>query len=909
MVKIGKAFLTNPTTGKKEKVTPFEDNFHLLTFLEYLDGEQNIGATLLQPHKKENFRVVFGFRCRGISPILTEEELFNVFNGIKALNDLPKGEMLTVHYGQFIDDRSRQEQFAHLMKGITPELQLLVGGAAKRTQELSEMGIRKVNFLNLYVTFTVEEGVEQTKGDIFDRVLVAGEKAWYQLTGSYEEVKKVAIQEILMEAYIRGFNKWKDLLSKQLGLSIEAMSETQMRQETWRRFNDSPLRSLNKVTIDISSGSFKEHQISDVHPKSYFLETEVPVAQRRWVKAKNRYTGVLLFADKPDVEGEQVDELFFLHEFTSKEKCHDVEIISQFRRGNNALLKDKMNSLTKQAKNAAEVSTQKGDIDVGASLAVEKAVEAQIALYEDEEPFHTATVILVHRPSLRLLNRACSEIISDFRREGWVVREEEYAWKVWLQTFPQLCWERLLSKPYSRQRTYVTSEMMRILPLVRNHSKAQEGFEFLAEEGQSPIYLPLAQEQFHMGIFAASGSGKSVLMSDILSQILPYSDMTSTVLEFPRKDGTGSFDGLCDYLPEYCSYIDTGNSELGWNLVEPPNLRGFSRKDQKERFDDFKEELLDILVSLVIGFRKAKNLSVSEDTIRSVLLLVLETFYEDVEIRERFGTAFKQGFGSLDWRSMPTLVDLLPFVSLERLQISGATGEILRAIEYIRLRLRSWLESRLGKRLSRTTTFRTDARMLVVAMRGLNNDDDAAIIGSLSYLGAFRRSLTSPRSVFAIDEAPILLDFDPIAISVGRIGANGRKSGIRLILAAQGIAPIFKCAGAEKIIDNLDIKITGRVHSQSIEPYVNHFKYPYGLIAENASERYGINKSQRYSRWLYDNGELTPVRHYPSAEIFSLVANGQLEARKRKDFWLSHGGDRVSGLCQLTQQFTHRQVA
>ncbi|PSF33440.1 hypothetical protein C7H19_19920, partial [Aphanothece hegewaldii CCALA 016] len=844
-----------------------------------------------------------------IAPILSEEEVFNVFAGIKSLNDLPLGESLTVHFGQFIDDSTRQAQLTELMSEATPELRLLLGGAAKRTRELTETGIRKVNFLNLFVTYTVDEGVEPDKGDFFDRILAGGEKTWYQLTGSYGEVKRVAIQEILLEAYQRGFGKWQRLLTNQIGLSIQPMSEAEMRYETWRRFNRSPLRPLNRVIIDVHGGSFKEQQISEVHPKSYLLESEVPVAHRKWVKAKGRYTGVLLFGDKPDVEGDEIDELFFLHEIFSKETLYDTELITQIRRGNSSVLKDKMSSLTKQAQNAARYASEKGEIDVGASLSVERAIDAQTALYQDEEPFHTATVILVHRPSVRLVNRACADLQSYFRRDGWVVREEEYAWRVWLQTFPQLCWDRLLGKPFNRQRTYVTSELPRILPLVCNNSQDTDGFEFLAEEGQCPIYLPLYQRHFNTGIFAASGSGKSVLMSDILCQLLPYRDMASTVLEFPRKDGSGSFDGLCQYLPEYCTYVDMGDGDVGWNVVEPPNLRGFSRKEQQERFADFKEELLDILVALVMGFKRGASLEINEDTVRSILLLVIETFYEDVEIRERFGTAFRHGFGSTEWRQMPTLVEVLAFVSLERLQLSAATGEILKTLEYIKLRLRSWLESRLGKLLSRTTTFRTDARMMVVALRGLNNDTDASIIGSLSYLGAFRRSLTAPRSVFAIDEAPILLDFDPLAISVGRVSANGRKSGIRLILVAQGIGSILKCAAADKIFDNMEVKITGRVHSQSVDHYVTHFKYPYGLIAENASEKYGINHNDRYSRWLYDNGSLVPVRHYPSAEIFSLVANGMEEASLRRNFWQSYKGDRVQGLYQLTNQFTQRKTA
>ena len=107
-------------------------------------------------------------------------------------------------------------------------------------------------------------------------------------------------------------------------------------------------------------------------------------------------------------------------------------------------------------------------------------------------------------------------------REGWMVREEEYAHRIWLETFPTLIWESLLGKPFNRHRTYVTEELPRILPLVFNGSRADDGFEFIASEGGTPIFLDLYKRPYRLGCFGTSGSGKTMLLSDILVHSLPH---------------------------------------------------------------------------------------------------------------------------------------------------------------------------------------------------------------------------------------------------------------------------------------------------------------------------------------------------------------------------------------------------
>lgn len=893
--------------GKTRSLKPFEDNFHVLAFLRYLDRGREVGATLLKKHKSESYRVVAGLKCLGIPSIIDEKELFNIMSGLEALNDLPLREPMALHFGIFVDDLDRQSEIQQLMaKTSEPTLQLVLGGCGKRTRELTEAGSRKISFLNVYVSYTVETGTEQAeKLDLFDKILLEVEKAWYQAIGSYEEVKQLGIQEILKDAYQLGICRWERLMLNQLGLIVSPMTVEELWAAQWTRLNVScPKRLPQVVTIEVEGGdfNFKEEVFSRIHPLSYLVHETVPVAGRSWVKAKERYTGVLVFADKPDDWANEVDQISYLWDVLGNQTVYDTEIFCQIQRGQSKFLKQKLQLLTKQAIGTASGAAEKNDVDVGASLAAQKAIEAQEAIYSDEEPFKSAIVALIHRPTRRMLNRACADFQSYFRRNSWIVREEEYAHRIFLETFPALNWDKLLTKPFERRQTYITSELPGLMPLMCNRTLDDRGFELIADEGGTPIHFNIYERQFHMGVFATSGSGKSVLMSDLLVQGLPRR-IPITVLEFPRPDGTGSFDGLCEYLPQYCAYADIGSLAIGWNLLEPPPLGGLPHEVQQERFNDFKEYLLEILLIMVLGLKGKSSLQVNEDTVRSLLLLGLESFYDEPEIRDRFARAFVGGFSSLAWGQMPTLVDLLPFFSLERLQISTVSEEILYVLDFIRLRFRFWLESRLGQLLSKVTTFKADAQMLVVALRNLTNDTDAAIVSLLCYLGALRRSLANPVSIFFIDEAPILLEYDAIASLVGRLFANGRKSGIRVILCAQGIRSVTKCVAADKILDNMEVKLIGRVQMTSLEDYENELKIPYEIVQKMAGEGSGLNSIERYAKWLAVYlGRLIYCRHYPSAELFALVANNAEQSLERKEFFNSFEGDRVEALYALASR-------
>jgi hypothetical protein len=91
--------------------------------------------------------------------------------------------------------------------------------------------------------------------------------------------------------------------------------------------------------------------------------------------------------------------------------------------------------------------------------------------------------------------------------------------------------------------------------------------------------------------------------------------------------------------------------------------------------------------------------------VRSILTLAIDAFYKDDLIRDRYAQAFTDGFGSTAWSSMPTLNDFIGYCSYERLRMDGVSEDVKAAMNRVKVRLNFWLTSRIGKSISRPSTF------------------------------------------------------------------------------------------------------------------------------------------------------------------------------------------------------------
>jgi len=892
--KIGKRKLKDG--AKQTTLTPFEDLVHLASLVKIQLRSRHVGSYLLKKGD-DRFCFVFGFDCQGIHSYLRADQVDAIFDGLEAgLKDLPPNERLTIHLGAFSSDRDRQRQLASLVETAPfSELQFLLTGERARVQELTALGLREPKFLRLYVTYTIEPTTEGAE-DAVERLLSKLAVAWDWFKGETATAHSAKIEQLLVKAFTDGFLLWEQLLTTKMGLEVRPLNEQELWESLWQRFNQTSAIPVPQLLV-LDEAGIREEINSEVHSTTLLLESTVPTFDRQWAWVKDHYIGALTFLDKPGGWADKTSQLRYLWDILARDVVVDTEIICELTPANPTLVKTAVQRLIKQSNVSAQLAQEKRSIDVAAEVKTRRSVEAQEQLYEGALPIHTGITILVHRPNLERLDEACRYIESCFRRPAWVVREREYAWKIWLQTLP-ITWEGLLTKPFNRRQVYLSGEVPGLAPLVKTRQGDRQGFELIGEDGGTPIFLDLFSQHKNLGIFATTRAGKSVLVSGILTQALAKG-LPVVALDYPKPDGTSTFTDYTEFMGANGAYFDI--SKQANNLFEMPDLRGLEPEKQKERFYDYKDFLASALMTLTLGSSSETMLG---QTIRAVLNLALNAFFEDPGIQGRYQAAQAAGFGSPAWQETPTLRDFLQFCAPEYLNVETIQGSIQQALDQIHLRLQFWLGSRVGQAIAAPSSFPTSAPLLVFALRNLSDNEDAAILSLSAYAAALRRALETPASIFFIDESPILFRFPEISKLVGSLCANGAKSGIRVILSGQDPNTIADSVAGSQIFQNLSTRLIGRIQPTAIRSFEKILEYPREIISFNATESFFPKKQGIYSRWLLDDyGVFTLCRYYPAYVQLAAVANNPEEQAARA-VYLRHYANKYEALAGFARHLT-----
>ena len=399
---------------------------------------------------------VFGWQSQGFHTTLSDEQESSIFEAIQSgLQDLPDEESLTVHFGSFSSDRDRQSQLQDLYElADTPELKFLMMGEKARVQELSSLGLRKPKFLRVYATYTVKGSAVATS-DPLEKAL-----AWIQKVsqgfGTDSQLEQEQYEQMFARAFTDGFLNWEQILTTRMGLDLCPLSDSELWDDLWGQFNSSPPPPIPQLIVMSESGLVEKFQ-SQVHMRTKLLERaeSIPFADRRFVHLKGEYVGVLTFIDKPAGWSSKGKQLRYIWEAIARDAVANTEVVCQFTKANEAIVKANMQRVTKQSIVSQEQSASGRNVNVMASLKQDKAIKAQEALYEGAIPINVAVVFLIRRPNPVLLDDACRYFSSCFQRPAWVERETEYAWLIWKQTLP-IVFGNLLAKPFHRRHVYLS---------------------------------------------------------------------------------------------------------------------------------------------------------------------------------------------------------------------------------------------------------------------------------------------------------------------------------------------------------------------------------------------------------------------------------------------------------------------
>ncbi|MBD2503908.1 helicase HerA domain-containing protein [Anabaena azotica] len=906
-----RGYLTYKTPEKKEKIgnkrvkltrsskpkilNPFEDFLDLTTIVRLKKDSYVIGGYLLSKknlgESSNTLQVIFGFSCNGIHPVFASEgeikaaaEKFE--NGCK---EIPQGEKITFRWSSFCDDSDAEEYLMNRIKNpYSPECEFLDWGRLARTKKLTKEKVRKDIQLNVYISFTINSELLETSDpvDKFLAKLAAFVQRRFTDSGSSQLTKKKFTQ-ILTKA-LEASLRYRQILIG-MGLNPQVKTDKELWQELCKNVGGMAVIPPHTLVFDTQEGLTEEidekavfdkpvEVVNQAHLSSIVLNNGVPFADKRWVCLtkgdKKKFVAVMVLTRKPEIFASTKHQIRFLWDIFSRNNIYDVEVITEFTPADRGITRAAQQMITKRSRALDLNVQQKKSIDVSAQINVERSVEAQRQLYTGDAPLNLSLVVLVYRDTPEELDDACRLISGYIAQPTELTREAEYAWLIWLQTL-LIRLEPILLRPYKRTITFFASEVLGLTNLVQNTRINNTGFELLADEGQSPINIDLSKTK-NILVLGTTGSGKSVLVSSILAECQAQG-MSVLMIDLPNDDGTGTFG---DYTPYHNGFYFDISRESN-NLVQPLDLSKIPEEEWEERIKDHRDDVNSIILQLVLGSQQLDGFLSS--TIQSLIPLGTKAFYDDPDIKRRFAEARAGGLGSSAWANTPTLVDMDKFFSEEYIKLGYEDENVEKALNYIKLRFQYWQNSTIGDAICKPSTFDADGKLITFALTNLRSSSDAEIFGMSAYIAASRQSLSSANSVFFMDEASVLLEFASLSDLVGRKCATARKSGCRVMLAAQDISSIAKSKAGTKILDNMPCRLIGKIVRGAAKNYVQHIDIPKEIIEQN--EGFAPNLQELYTLWLLDyEYKYVRCRYYPSYVMLALVANNRDEQAARDRF-------------------------
>jgi hypothetical protein len=416
---------------------------------------------------------------------------------------------------------------------------------------------------------------------------------------------------------------------------------------------------------------------------------------------------------------------------------------------------------------------------------------------------------------------------------------------------------------------FILNTFHKDLKAMISNASLSSGVELISNNNGSLSPVELFQGYKHLGIFAGTRSGRNYLVSDIFSHALATAvpvfvlNSSSSDGSFNLKDCTRALEGHCTEL-----LFD------GCNLFELPDLKGLDAFSGEEARIYFIDSLKQTLLAMVLGDNTDPAL---EFHCELILRLALSEFFENRLIQSQYDAASKGGMASEDWLKMPTLRDFIPFCQADSLAIDDKDKDefTLQSCTLITLRLKFWLDSRIGRAIALPSLAKTDSKIRILSIGNPSKTEEALVLQSIALLCIMRSALASRRSIVFMNEASVLCKSCAFSELLGRLCAQGPKFGIRVILMADDIEPIVNSKAGERIIQNIGTSLIGQIEQHRVPGLVENLELPLKVVRLNALESFYPNTKEGYSNWLISQGgDCASVRHYPSS-LWLAFSDGQ----------------------------------
>lgn len=926
---------TNTTGGKKQKIVAFQVESDLHGIMELEFGEDKFAILLkCDPHGKWSANIPFALD--GIHPELYDAEVDSHAQALsEALKDIPFAESLTLFLGCRSKTRKRINQLRELRRqSKLPLIDLLLLGEELRVEEITTKGLRQEWSQYAFATWTRERQDMRDKSDFLSKITHSLQQSFNSKAQSFagttdHHLRNIYVQ-LANEIYANSYYPWKTTLGTKGGLKLRPLNPQEIWEELlWYRFNSGPAPTIPQIIKVKKIGSEFDYQIKVSDPQNPTDTLSILLAgergkescpqhyERRDVVAVNNELVAVASLDKggtPDGWEDPRDQLNWVWSRISDLTVRDTEIFVQISNGDKRQAHDDLIKISKQstASNAAAIEEGAG-IDVAATLQQDEAIEAQARLHQGAELVFSAVTLLVYRQNLEELDRACTRLINSFSPAKFK-REKNVCWKLWLETLPinnlQLLRSTAIETLSERRTKLDTISVRGILPLTKPQNIHQNGLELINKEGGYPLYIDLFKNNERAIITGKSGSGKSILSFGIIKQALAQG--IKVVGMDMSNAGESTFEAVTQLLGEQGSYVNI--LKRSFNVIQPPDLSNFDAETQVERLRIWKNSLREVLIAMAMGQIADQEL---HERVDSVMLRLLNTFFHDRSIIDRYNEAFDHGWQSSQWQNIPVLEDLLFFCSKEKLGLTDCKEIDERAINQINNQIGAKiLDPNIGRAISRPSDLPPSPQMTFFALSGLTNKNNSLVMALVSQMACLNAALESPKSLFVMDECSVLLGEAGFAKVVGQRFATGRKQGQSVLIIGQDIDSIAKIADStvsSQIITNTDYWLIGKTNSGSAKRYRDVVGVPSHLIRQAASETFTANPQQMYSQWLLCRDDRQwKCLYFPSSLQLGVLANSPDERAARERVFAQYpntNSGKLVALGQFSQEFRYALIS
>ena len=866
--------------------------------VEFDQDNQRFGGFLLsRDHQRRHLQLTFVFEADGYHTTVNDKESERLLRKLEdLLHALPIGEQLTVHVAKFADDRNRQGELTCLVDGSDNNTAKLCTYSEKaRLQQLSQGNQRQHLKLYLYATWSMS--LQHQAHGHMEQLLSGLERLTTLFQPDAANHPSQALAQFLRGAF-DGYQTWETVLA-QAGLRLRPLRATECMLLLGQRFQypDAPLTHC----LYVQACGIREKTTSQRAPATLLTKNALPQPNQHYVRLNDRYIGALTMLDKPNGWESPLHQLTNLFAAIAQPEVQDTDLFVEFTSVDPKRQQLSLQVVNRQANISFERAHDQNATDVNAMMKAEQSVAAQRALFSGAATVKVGCAVLIKRKNLKALDTACQRFA---RMLPWMAREHHLSYDVFLQTLPITATSLQQFGVFDQRLLYLTSEAAGLMPVLKPRTHDQGGLELIAEAGSCPLYInffephPLHGAR-HGGIFGQTRSGKSVLAASVLVSAIAKR-IPVTVVDYPKADGTSTFTDFARQIGG--AYFDVTKESI--NILDIPDVSGFSADEQAERMGQYRSNVVVLLMVLVCGDTASDQLPSGKDGIKSVLLLALKVYFNEACIMARYRQAHRKGKGSSAWQAMPTLHDFVALLESDVLELEDA--QAISILAYIKLRLRSWLDSPgVGRAISRPSTIQSDAWLIVLALTNISDPTEMQVMALSANLLALQRSLSYEASIFFLDESSILMQFDAVSLTAGRLFANGGKAGIRVILSGQDPNTIAESAAGAQILQNMSVKLVGRIQSTAVNSFERYLGIPAEVVQENADASFLPNPQGMYSNWLVvEGGTTTRCRFYPSAILLALAANNPHEQRARSLILAAFSNEPLKGLAIFAKLLT-----